>query len=115
MYYVNLTFTLSNAAAVPINASMLVNASVLANASLTESGALISQTPYTFEVPANASNFVATAQLPVQVTVQNDPVLPTLSFSVALFQASNTTVTLPCPKCHGKGTISLLQLLAGGG
>ncbi len=109
VYTTNLTFTFSNVATVPINASVLLNTSY------SETGSLISKTFYTFVVPANASNFVAHAQYPAQVAINNVPVLPTLSFSAAVFQASNTTVTLPCPKCHGKGTISLLQLMMGGG
>lgn len=104
VYTTNLTFTFSNAAVVPINASVLVYTRY------NESGILIVKAPYTFDVPANSSNFVATAQFPAQVSIQNAPVLPVLSFSAALIQASNVTLTFPVPK-----TISLLQLLVGGG
>ncbi|MGA1974929.1 MAG: hypothetical protein ABSG92_04770 [Conexivisphaerales archaeon] len=104
VYTTNLTFTFSNAAVVPINASVIVYTSY------EKTGVLLSQYPLTFEVPANSSNFIARAQMPAQVSIQNAPVLPTLAFSTALLQASNATLTYPVPK-----TIPLIRLITGGG
>lgn len=104
VYTASLTFTFSNAAVVPINATVFVYTSY------NDSGILISKTPSTFEVPANSSNFVATANMPAQVSIIGATVLPVLSFSAALVQASNATLTYAVPK-----TIPLIQLITGGG
>ncbi|HVP22911.1 MAG TPA: hypothetical protein VMS77_03245 [Conexivisphaerales archaeon] len=106
VYTSNVTLLFSNSASVPINAT------VLYYTSYNESGVLISKYPLTFAVPANSTRYQVTLLEPSQVSIQNAPVLPVLSFSVQLAQASNATLSLPCPKCHGHKTIPLIQLFS---
>jgi hypothetical protein len=104
VYTNNVTLLFSNAASSPINAT------VLYYTSYNESGVLISKFPLTFEIPANVTGYMVSILEPSQVSIQNATALPVLSFSAQLAQASNATLTLPCPKCHGHETIPLIQL-----
>jgi hypothetical protein len=94
------TLNFSNAAGVPINATVLFNSSYAAN------GQQIDSTPLVFQIPANSTDYSVSQHVPTQVSVQNAPVLPTLSFQVGIAQVSNATIDFKVPK-----TLSLIKYI----
>lgn len=92
IYTFNTTYTFSNVASIPITVTIQVNSTWNTN------GNQLSITNYILEILANSTNFVVTKKMPVQVSIENEPVLPILFCVAVLSQASNGIVTIPVPK-----------------